>query len=171
MQIKILFVVWLCVFVGLFPRTPLILEHKIINAVEYAFPFITELEGKRNRAYKDARGLWTIGVGHLIKPDEAHLIATTLTDEQVEELFKSDLKGCEDVVLSSVRVPLTVNQKSALYSLCFNIGPNSFRASSVVQALNQGRYRDAANHFMDWVTPSVLAPRRHKEKTLFLSDT
>ena len=50
------------------------------------------------------------------------------------------------------------------------IGIDSFKASSVVRALNQGRYRDAANHFMDWVTPSVLVPRRHKEKTLFLQD-
>jgi GH24 family phage-related lysozyme (muramidase) len=170
MQTRIFVVVWLCLFVALFPKTPLILEHKIINAVEFAFPFIIELEGKRNKAYKDARGFWTTGVGHLIKHDEVHLIATTLTDEQVEELFKSDLKGCEDAVLSSVRVPLTVNQKSALYSLCFNIGIDSFKASSVVRSLNQGRYKEAANHFMDWVTPSVLVPRRHKEKTLFLQD-
>lgn len=170
MSRKAFLVAWLCLFIGLFPKTPLLIENKIIDAVQFAFPFIVELEGKRNQAYRDARGFWTTGVGHLIKHDEAHLIATVLTDQQVEDLFKSDLKGCEDAVLSSVRVPLTINQKSALYSLCFNIGPNGFKASSVVQALNRGDYRAAANHFMDWCIPSVLIPRRQKEKALFLMD-
>jgi 2-dehydro-3-deoxygalactonokinase len=79
-------------------------------------------------------------VGHLIKADEQHLLNTTLTDEQVKDLLKSDLKWCSEAVESSVRVPLTQKQFDALYSLCFNIGEGAFKKSTVVRRLNDKDY-------------------------------
>ena len=169
MNRKLFLIVWLCVFIFLFPKTPLILEHKFMAITESTFHLISQFEGVSNKAYKDSKGLWTIGVGHLIKPNEPHLFDAVLTDEQVEELFKSDLKWCEDTIASSVRVPLNQNQYDALYSLCFNIGPNGFKSSSVVRHLNESDYVTAANHILDWCIPSVLKKRREKEKELFLT--
>ncbi len=146
------------------------IEDEIMALTNSTFELLTKFEGKRNRAYKDTRGLWTIGVGHLIKPNEQHLINAVLTDAQVEDLFKSDLKWCDDAITSSVRVSLTQNQYDALTSLCYNIGDTNFKRSSLVRVLNTGDYKTAAQHFMDWVTPSVLIPRRKQEKALFLQD-
>jgi len=170
MNKKVFLVAWLCLFIFLFPKTPIIIENKIMAIAESTLNLIVNLEGKRNKAYKDSRGLWTIGVGHLIKPDEPHLITAELTDKEVHELLRHDLSWCDEAVTSSVRVPLTQNQYDALYSLCFNIGPNGFKSSTIVRLLNQGNYKGAAEHFMDWVHPPELTNRRKKEKALFLTD-
>jgi lysozyme len=139
-----------------------------VAITESTFELISGFEGKRHKAYRDSRGLWTIGVGHLIKPTEQYLLNTVLTDAQVEELFKSDLRWCDEAITSAVRVPLNQNQMDALYSLCFNIGADHFKQSEVVQRLNQNNYQGAADAFMNWVTPAVLKPRREKERALFL---
>ena len=146
------------------------LERDLMTITESTFRLIVGFEGKRNKAYQDTRGLWTIGVGHLIKPDEQHLIKTVLTDEEVNNLLRHDLSWCDEAIRTSVKVPLNQNQYDALYSLCFNIGANGFKTSTIVRLLNQGDYKSAAEHFMDWVRPSVLIPRRKKEKALFLQD-
>ena len=142
---------------------------QIMAITETTLSTIIKFEGKRNKAYKDTQGLWTIGVGHLIKPDEQHLINTVLTDEQVNALLKHDLGWCDAAITSSVKVPLNQNQYDALYSLCFNIGANGFKNSSVVKRLNAGDYAGAAEAFLMWNKPAVLIPRRQKEKMLFLT--
>jgi lysozyme len=122
----------------------------------------------RNKAYKDSKGLWTIGVGHLIKPDEQHLLSATLTDEQVEELLQSDLRWCQDAVDNHVKVPLTQNQYDALYSLCFNIGETNFRKSTVLRKINENDLKGAADAILMWNKPEVLINRRKRERALFL---
>lgn len=171
MNKRLFLVVWFCTLIWVLQNTPIvrIIEKDIVAITKSTFDFITGFEGKRHKAYRDSKGLWTIGVGHLIKPDEKWLLTATLTDQQVEDLFRSDLKWCDDAVTSSVRVPLNQNQMDALYSLCFNIGADHFKQSEVVQHLNKNDYHSAANAFMNWVTPAVLKPRREKEKALFLT--
>lgn len=146
------------------------IEENIMAIAESTLAFITKEEGSRNKAYKDSKGLWTIGVGHLIKADEQHLITATLTDEQVAELLRSDLKWCSEAVESSVRVPLTQGQFDALYSLCFNIGEGAFRKSTVVRKLNENDLKGAADAIEMWNKPAVLIKRRAREKALFLAD-
>jgi len=144
------------------------LEEDIMAIAKSTLSFITQEEGHKNKAYKDSKGLWTIGVGHLIKPDEQHLLNATLTDEQVQDLLKSDLKWCSEAVEGSVKVPLTQNQFDALYSLCFNIGETNFKKSTVVRKLNANDYTGAADAILMWNKPAVLINRRKREKALFL---
>ena len=144
------------------------LEEDIMAIAESTLAFITKEEGYRNKAYKDSKGLPTIGVGHLIKKDEPHLLNATLTDEQVKDLLKSDLKWCSEAVESSVKVPLTQNQFDALYSLCFNIGETAFKKSTVVKRINQNDLKGAADAILMWNKPEVLVKRRQRERALFL---
>ena len=144
------------------------IEENIMAIAKSTLAFITKEEGARNKAYKDSKGLWTIGVGHLIKADEQHLITATLTDEQVEELLRSDLKWCSEAVESSVKVPLTQNQYDALYSLCFNIGGTNFAKSTVVKKINENDLAGAADAILMWNKPEVLVNRRKRERALFL---
>jgi lysozyme len=144
------------------------IEENIMAIAQSTLAFITKEEGARNKAYKDSKGLWTIGVGHLIKSSEQHLINATLTDEQVEELLRSDLKWCSEAVESSVKVPLTQNQFDALYSLCFNIGETNFRKSTVVKKINENDLKGAADAILMWNKPEVLVNRRKRERALFL---
>lgn len=144
------------------------LEEDLMAIAQSTIDFIIEEEGSKNKAYKDSKGLWTIGVGHLIKPDEQHLKETTLTDQQVKDLLKSDLKWCSEAVETSVKVPLNQNQFDALYSLCFNIGETNFKKSTVVRKLNQNDYQGAADAILMWNKPDVLKKRRKRERELFL---
>ena len=144
------------------------IEENIMAIAKSTLDFITKEEGARNKAYKDSKGLWTIGVGHLIKADEQHLINTTLTDAQVEDLLKSDLKWCSEAVESSVKVPLHQHQFDALYSLCFNIGETNFRKSTVVKKINANDLNGAADAILMWNKPDVLINRRKRERALFL---
>ena len=145
------------------------IEENIMAIAKSTLSYITEEEGKRNRAYKDSKGLWTIGVGHLIRPGEEHLLTATLTDQEVEELLRSDLKWCSEAVESAVRVPLAQAQFDALYSLCFNIGGTAFKKSTVVRKLNANDYHGAADAILMWNKPPELVKRRKRERELFLS--
>jgi lysozyme len=144
------------------------IEENIMAITKSTLSYITEEEGKRNKAYKDSKGLWTIGVGHLIRPGEEHLIHATLTDAEVEELLRSDLKWCSEAVEGAVKVPLEQHQFDALYSLCFNIGGTAFKNSTVVRKLNAGDYKGAADAILMWNKPAVLEKRRKRERELFL---
>jgi lysozyme len=144
------------------------IEENVMAIAKSTLAFIEKEEGSRNKAYKDSKGLWTIGVGHLIKPDEQHLLTTTLTDEQVEELLQSDLRWCQDAVDNNVKVPLTQNQYDALYSLCFNIGETNFRKSTVLRKINENDLKGAADAILMWNKPEVLINRRKRERALFL---
>ena len=144
------------------------IEENIMAIAKSTLDFITKEEGARNKAYKDSKGLWTIGVGHLIKADEQNLINATLTDEQVEELLRSDLRWCSEAVETSIRVPLEQHQFDALYSLCFNIGGTNFAKSTVVKKINENDLKGAADAILMWNKPDVLINRRKRERALFL---
>ena len=145
------------------------IEENIMAIAESTLSFITNEEGFRNKAYKDSKGLWTIGVGHLIKSDEKDLLTATLSDQEVEDLLKSDLKWCSEAVESSVKVPLAQNQFDALYSLCFNIGGTNFAKSTVVKKINANDMQGAADAILMWNKPAVLEGRRKRERELFLA--
>ena len=104
----------------------------------------------------------------MLLTDASHLLTATLSDQEVKELLKSDLKWCSEAVESSVRVPLTQNQFDALYSLCFNIGETAFRKSTVVRKLNENDLKGAADAILMWNKPAVLQKRRERERALFL---
>ena len=145
------------------------IEENIMAIAESTLDFITKEEGSKNKAYKDTKGLWTIGVGHLIRPGEEHLIQATLSDQEVKELLKSDLKWCSEAVESAVKIPLAQAQFDALYSLCFNIGGTAFKNSTVVRKLNANDLQGAADAILMWNKPAVLEKRRKRERDLFLS--
>ena len=109
------------------------------------------MESVEPYVYSCSAGHQTIGVGHAITPHELEtgllLIDGNavrwidgLTMEQIDGLMRADLAAAEWVVESCVKVPLTDNQFAALVSLCFNIGSQAFRDSSVVRVLNKGEY-------------------------------
>jgi len=130
--------------------------------------FLTDLEGKRNKMYLDSKGLPTIGVGHLIKPEESNLLSKTLTDLEVQKLFDKDLDRFEKAVKDSITVPLKQHQKDALVSLAFNIGENGFKRSTLVKAINnKASDSEIIENFLKWRTPSVLIKRREKESKLY----
>jgi lysozyme len=135
---------------------------------ESTIELVTHFEGKRHKAYQDIGGKWTIGVGHLIRPQDRHLLHTELSEEQVMGILHLDLKKCSEALESSLKVPVNRPQSDALHSLCHNIGPDRMVRSEVVQHLNNGDVQRAADAFMNWTRPG-LTKRRQAEKQIFLA--
>ena len=57
---------------------------------EQGMKLLHEREGRRTKAYRDSRGYWTIGLGHLLSTDKnADLSHVVWTQAQVEEEMKA----------------------------------------------------------------------------------
>ena len=156
-----------------------------------ALALLQRFEGRERRAYKDSAGLWTIGVGHLIKADEMSKYVGTpvtldgkprggieITDDEIDRLAAQDYAIAAAAVKRQVTVPLTEDQTHALVSFVFNLGGGALGSSTLLRKLNAGDYRGAAAEFLKWdkatdpatgakVPVRGLTLRRAAEKTLF----
>jgi lysozyme len=128
-------------------------------------------ESLQLKAYRDIKGILTIGYGHT---GSDVFDGQVITYQEAQDLLKKDLGVAESAVERCVRSPMNDNQFSACVSLCFNIGQTAFQKSTLVQFLNQQKYLSAADQFLIWdhangkVVGGLLA-RRRAEKELFLS--
>ena len=134
-----------------------------MNLSKEGYEFIVRREGVRNKAYKDSKSLWTIGIGHLIKLKEKVLLVKTLTDEEIEQLFRDDVKPIEEIL---AKFELHQNQYDALVSFMFNIGNNGFLKSTVYKLLSQGN-TDVSDAMLMWNKPKEIIGRRKLEVQLY----
>lgn len=108
-------------------------------------------EGSRAVAYRDSAQRWTIGVGHLIKPDEQELLTATLTPDEIDRLLRADVAWAERAVNDGLRVNVTQNQFDALVSFAFNVGAQAFTDSTLLKRINAQSERAAiTEQFMRW---------------------
>ena len=158
--------------------------------------FIARWEGVVLHPYMDVAGLWTIGVGHLIKPTDSF---STISNAKVKELLKSkdrshpysellisreealtilarDVAEVEKAANAFITVPLNQNQFDALVSFGFNCGTGVFRTSGACRALVAGNYNAVPERLLDWSkvringeirTNKGLLARRTAEGQLF----
>lgn len=136
---------------------------------------LIQREGLLTEAYRDSKGYWTIGVGHLLSLDKtANFGGTVWTKEQCEEVFEQDLAKYEKSVNDCVKVPLEQHQFDALVSFQHNLGVNALphgnegRPSSVLRALNAGDYEGAGHAFNNWMADPEVRTRRAGERDQFL---
>ena len=141
-----------------------------MNVSERFFEHIELLEGFRARAYRDVAGKWTIGIGHLIQPDEDQLMTATLTHDAAKAILWNDVQAAMDTVNDMVSVPLNQGQFDALVSFTFNIGCAAFMRSTLLQKLNQGHCCAVPDEMRRWVRPAALKGRREAEIALYVGD-
>jgi lysozyme len=129
---------------------------------------IRQREGCRLVAYRDTRGIWTIGVGHAATGLPPRPFAgMTITEVQADQLLAADLAPVEAAINGAVKVPLTQNEFDALASLGFNIGVGGLGRSTIVGRLNRGDRAGAAQAFLLWAHPPELMGRRRAEMKQF----
>lgn len=131
---------------------------------------IENFEGKRYSAYQDSQGNWTIGIGHLIRHVERHMLRIVLTEAQVKAILHDDLDKCSEALKTALTVPVTRTQSDALHSLCHNIGPDRMISSNVIKHMNNNQPQKAADAFLEWSKPAVLKRRRQAERAVFLAE-
>ena len=145
------------------------------------FDWLRSKENVRYSAYpdgKDSKGnqKFSIGMGHQILPGEEYLLQTTISEQKVQELFKNDIEKIVKDVNSLVKVPLTRNQKLALVSIRYNVGPGGFRSGKLLSTLNLGNYAGVAALIPNFIVTSNggifnpgLQNRRNSERDLFVT--
>ena len=145
-------------------------------------------EGVRNKPYLCPAKLWTVGVGHVLYPEQANIPvsdriqfklrpedARIWSDAEVDYLLAKDLARFERGVARLC--PNTIGNQGrfdSLVSFSFNVGLGNLQRSSLRMKNNRGDFEKAAEEFMKWtkgggrVLPG-LVKRRMDERALYLS--
>jgi lysozyme len=152
-----------------------------------AIAMIKHHEGVRQKAYRCPAKLWTIGVGHVLYPEQGKLKLEdrmsvplrpeddrVFSMEEVDGILRSDLSRFERGVAQYCPVPLTQGNFDALVSFAFNVGLGTLQRSTLRQKLLRGDKAGAAEELLKYCMAGGkilkgLQNRRIDERAVFLS--
>ena len=143
-------------------------------------------EGVRFKPYRCPAKLWTVGVGHVLYPDQGRLPLDqrdafplkaednrTFSKDEVNGILSADLQRFEAGITKLFPVVLAQGQFDALCSFAFNLGLGGVQRSTLRQKVLRGEV-EAADEFLKFtrgggkILPG-LVKRRNDERALFLS--
>lgn len=102
----------------------LAVSHRMMRAMK-------EEEGIRYTVYRDVAGYPTVGIGHLVLPEDNLRVGDTISEERAMRFLEKDLKKAEDGVRRLVGdLPINQNEFDALVDLVFNVGEGNVSKSS-----------------------------------------
>ena len=102
--------------------------------------------GPRLSAYRDPRGILTIGWGHTAGVVEGQ----TCTLQGAEDFLQADIAWAQSEVNRLVRVPLSQDEFDALVDFTFNCGAGNFDHSTLLALVNENDMTAAALEFDKW---------------------
>lgn len=128
-----------------------------------------QFESCRLTAYKDVKGIWTIGWGHtgaIVRP------GLTITQAQADQLLADDINWANNVVNGLVHASLTQGEHDAVVDFVFNVGSGNFASSTMLKWLNEKNMVMAALEFDKWdkaggKVVAGLLRRREAEQMMF----
>jgi len=153
---------------------------------EAGIQLIKAFEGCHNTPYRCPAGLWTIGYGHVLYPDQARLktperLTYPLKTEhnrvfeydEIDELLEKDIERFEAGVLRLC--PAADDHQShfdAMVSFSFNVGLGNLQSSTLRMQYNRGEIESAADEFLKWDKAGGkvlrgLTRRREAEREFF----
>lgn len=134
-----------------------------MNVSPKAIIVIKHHEGVRQKPYQCPARLWTIGVGHVMYPEQGKLkledrnaFQTRSEDmriytmEEVDAILRRDLDRFERGVEKFCPVPLTQGMFDGLVSFSFNVGLGTLQRSTLRQKLLRGDKEGAAEELMKY---------------------
>lgn len=129
-----------------------------------------KFEGCKLVAYRDNKGVLTIGYGHTFHVYEGE----TCTQDQADLWLVSDIAIAETAVNRLVGVKLTQGEFDALVDFTFNVGCNAFGKSTMLKLINVSAFQAAAKEFEKWdyaggKEVAGLLRRRKAEEQVFNS--
>ncbi|EDM0701388.1 lysozyme [Campylobacter jejuni] len=158
-------------------------QEKITHLSNDGQNLLKNIEKLRLKPYNDQNGKEitsyvkgaTIGYGHLIGQNEWDLYKNGITLQEADKLFKSDLLPFENAVKNSINSSLAQNEFDDLVILCFNIGIDNFKNSSVAKIINGEKtgYKTLKEAWMAWnksqnKVMQGLINRRNAEYKLYI---
>ncbi len=142
---------------------------------EKGISFLINEEGLRLKPYLDSVHIPTIGIGNTFYENGIRVTMKdkAITKERAKSLFRTVLHAYEKAVWSNTVDTINQNQFDALTSLCYNIGIQSFKGSTVLRRVNVNQ-NDVLiiKAFEMWKFAGdkpVLLARRKREAELYFS--
>ena len=131
---------------------------------------IKHFEGFSSSVYTCPAGYATIGYGHLITKSESF---KTITEDNAQELLRSDAEDAERAVLRYIYIPLTDGQFDSLVSFTFNLGSGALQRSTLRRKVNRQAHGEVPDQFNRWVWAggrklNGLITRRRMESALYV---
>jgi lysozyme len=115
---------------------------------ETGLELIKGFEGFRRHTYLDAAGLPTIGYGHRqLNPAQ---YPDGISEEEASAILRNDVQDAIRTIERTVTVPLAQGQFDALVDFVFNLGCERLKRSTLLRALNGGRYQAAGEQLLRW---------------------
>ena len=152
-----------------------------------AIEMVKHHEGVRFRPYRCPARLHTVGVGHVMYPEQGKLKIEArdgfalrpednrqFTKDEVDGILRSDLARFERGVAQFCPVPLTQGMYDSLVSFSFNVGLGTLQRSTLRQKLLRGDKAGAAEELLKYCMAGGkilkgLQNRRIDERAMFLS--
>lgn len=152
-----------------------------------AMEMIKHHEGVRFKPYRCPAQLWTIGVGHVLYPEQGKLKMEdrlqyplrpednrTFSKEEVDEILAHDLRRFVAGVSRYCPTGLSQGRLDALVSFAFNVGLGTLQRSTLRQKHNRGDYEGAAEEFLKFTKAGGkvlkgLVNRRNDERALYMN--
>ena len=133
--------------------------------------FIKSFEALRLQAYLCEANKLTIGYGHTRNVR----LGQTCTVAEAEQMLAEDIAIAEKAV-NTIKQELTQNQYDSLVSLCFNIGNENFKTSTLYKKVNADPNDQAIKgEFVRWVwckkkKSKGLTRRRIEEAKIYFNN-
>ncbi len=158
-----------------------------MNVSSRAIEVIKHHEGVRQKPYRCPARLWTVGVGHVLYPEQGRLKledrdsvelktedSRTFSMDEVNAILRSDLARFERGVAQYCPVALTQGQFDALVSFSFNVGLGTLQRSTLRQKVLRGDMEGASDEILKYCMAGGkilkgLQNRRIDEKAMFQS--
>jgi lysozyme len=127
-----------------------------VKASKELIKMLKHHEGVRYKPYQCPAKLWTIGVGHVMYPEQAKIPSTPegmatrkayplkpqdnrrWSEEEVDSILAKDVVRFERGVARYLPIRLSQNEFDALVSFSFNLGLGVLQRSTLRQALLRG---------------------------------
>jgi GH24 family phage-related lysozyme (muramidase) len=126
---------------------------------------LVDEESFETHAYKDHKGNWTIGVGHLLGKDSLLHAKRVWTQEQVMIRFMTDMNSSIYHVRKQIKVfdQLSPARQRVLVSMMFNMGPHRFSGFvNTIAAIHKFDYHEAYIEMLDSKWANYDVPNRAK---------
>ena len=96
---------------------------RFLKASETLLEAMIEEEGARQTVYRDVAGYPTVGIGHLVTPQDGLRVGDRISMNKVLEFLEQDIAIAERAVVRLAGdLPLFQNEFDALVDLEFNVG-------------------------------------------------
>lgn len=133
-------------------------------------------EGCKLHSYRCPAGILTIGYGHTSAAGAPAVSdGMTISQQQADNMLRTDLVKYERAVEGMVRQPLTQHQFDVLVDFSYNAGIGNLESSTLLRKVNAGAFNDVPAELMKWtrgggqVLPGLVR-RRHAESAWWISD-